>query len=200
MPTGESPRSLAADTAVPGSIMLEPDYTVDVSRTAGAELFYRCGHLRLCEAMLCPIRQSPGDSFDAIPVRDRPTGKNKTAYPDETGCLLRLFETSSSVAHASHYAKVVMDRSMFHKLDELSRRFQNGSVTRRAGRPGCATTSLALNVAQDLLLTGDVVMRISLLELACLALAKGPLDPNSLITDARVPVLLLSHLNRAPPA
>ncbi len=112
MPIREIPQSLAAEAAVLGSILLEPACLAQVSELLNVESFYRYEHRSIYEALLRLAQREPGESFDAVLLRDELVRMNKLDEIGGVEYLARILDSVPSSANALYYAKIVKDKQV----------------------------------------------------------------------------------------
>ena len=115
-PIREIPQSLAGEAALLGSIILEPACLAEVSQIVNVESFYRYEHRYLYEAMLRLAQREPGDSFDAVLVRDELVRMHKMEEIGGVEYLARILDSVPSAANAVYCAKLVKDKQVLREL------------------------------------------------------------------------------------
>jgi len=108
------PHSQEAETAVLGSIMLEPAALLRVIPIVKPEHFYRVAHQKLYAAALELFHRR--EPVDVLSIREQ----LKKAGDDEVASNADLFVTLSgavpSIANAEHYARIVFDKAVTRRV------------------------------------------------------------------------------------
>jgi len=131
------PVSLAAEMSVLGSLLLEPHACGEVVQLlTGREDFWRPGHGELYDAIVSLYDEHQG--VDLVQLQEMLSTRGTLEKVGGTDYLMELVEGVPTAAHATHYAKIVRDKSMLRQLIGVTR-----DILRQAhDRPDEATVLL----------------------------------------------------------
>ena len=131
------PVSIEAEMSVLGSILLEPHACGEVVQVlSGRNDFSRPGHGELYEALVNLYDERQG--VDLVQLQQALADRGTLESIGGTDYLLRLVEGTPTAAHATHYARIVRDKSMLRQLIGVAR-----EILRQAhDRPDEASTLL----------------------------------------------------------
>lgn len=131
------PVSIEAEMSVLGSILLEPHACGEVVQVlSGRDDFSRPGHGELYEALVNLYDERQG--VDLVQLQQALADRGTLESIGGTDYLLRLVEGTPTAAHATHYARIVRDKSMLRQLIGVAR-----DILRQAhDRPDEASTLL----------------------------------------------------------
>lgn len=114
------PHSLFAETAVLGSILLEPESLYAISQIITEEDFYKDSHKRIYRALF--RLHEEGQAIDMVTLRQRLLDEG---ILDEVGGvtgLMELFEAVPSAANHVYYANIMRDKAAKRDLIRLTER------------------------------------------------------------------------------
>jgi len=108
------PHNLDAETAVLGSLLIDPDTYYEVSGIVTADAFYRPGHRWLYEAIQSlSARQEPPD---VLAVADELTRAGKLEEVGGVDYLVDLLNAVPTSIHADTYARIVAEKATRRRL------------------------------------------------------------------------------------
>jgi replicative DNA helicase len=114
------PISIEAEMSVLGAILLEPHACGEVVQLlSGRQDFSRPGHGELYETMVSLYDERQG--VDLVQLQQVLSDRGTLEEVGGTDYLLRLAEGTPTAAHATHYAKIVREKSMLRQLIAAAR-------------------------------------------------------------------------------
>jgi len=111
----ELPQSIAAETAVLGSIIIEPACFAEAAELLCVEAFYHFENRAIYEALLRISNRGDGESIDCVLLRDELVTMGAM---EEVGIehLVKIMDSVPSSANAIYYAKIVREKYLLRKL------------------------------------------------------------------------------------
>ncbi|MBN2272586.1 MAG: replicative DNA helicase [Sedimentisphaerales bacterium] len=110
------PESLAAEAAVLGSMLIDPQCIGDVVEILGREAFYRVEHQQIFDALIALYQKGKGQAIDAVLLRDE---LEKRKSLDEVGgveYIARILDSVPSSANVEYYAGIVKEKMLLREL------------------------------------------------------------------------------------
>ena len=129
----QPPRSLEAEQAVLGSLLLLPEVCDDVALLLRPEYFYDLAHRQIYETMLA--MRDDGQRIDAMLLVERLKAKGDIESIGGLAYIGEIAQAVPTAAHATHYAEIVRDRatqrSLIHASTEILRDAYDDTVQPR---------------------------------------------------------------------
>ena len=110
------PESLAAEAAVLGSMLLDPECIGQVVELLEREAFYRIEHRYIFDALIGLYEKNKGIGIDAVLLRDE---LEKRGFLEEAGgveYIAKILDSVPSAANVGYYAGVVKDKMLLREL------------------------------------------------------------------------------------
>jgi replicative DNA helicase len=110
------PESLAAEAAVLGSMMLDPECIGHVVELLERDAFYRIEHRYIYDALIRLYEKNKGIGIDAVLLRDELI---KHGHLEEAGgveYIASILDSVPSAANVAYYAGVVKDKMLLREL------------------------------------------------------------------------------------
>jgi len=110
------PESLAAEAAVLGSMIIDPQcigLVVDKLKTVD---FYRMEHQMIFEALTALYEKNPGGSLDAVLLRDELEKRKQLEDIGGVEYLAKVMESVPSSANVEYYTNITKDKTMLRNL------------------------------------------------------------------------------------
>ena len=110
------PESLAAEAAVLGSMLIDPECIGEVVELVERDAFYRIEHRHIFEALISLYEKNKGIGIDAVLLRDELV---KRDYLEEVGgveYIAKILDSVPSSANVAYYAGVVKDKMLLREL------------------------------------------------------------------------------------
>jgi replicative DNA helicase len=128
----EFPRSIAAEAAVLGSILIDPPCFAEAAELLCIEAFNHYENRWIYEALLRISNRGDGKSIDAVLLRDELVTMGKM---EEVGVeyIAKILDSVPSSANVMYYAKIVREKYLFRKLiragsDICDRAYEQGET------------------------------------------------------------------------
>ena len=112
------PESLAAEAAVLGSMIIDPQCIPDVIEQADIETssFYRIENQIIFDALIALYEKNRGDALDAVLLRDELEKRKQLENIGGVEYLARVVESVPSSANVMYYAGIVSDKMMLRQI------------------------------------------------------------------------------------
>ncbi len=110
------PESLAAEAAVLGSMLIDPECIGDVVEIVERDAFYRIEHRHIFEALITLYEKNKGVGIDAVLLRDELI---KNDHLEEVGgveYIAKILDSVPSSANVAYYAGIVKDKMLLREL------------------------------------------------------------------------------------
>ena len=110
------PESLAAEAAVLGSMLLDPECIGQVVELLEREAFYRIEHRYIFDALIGLYEKNKGVGIDAVLLRDE---LEKRGFLEEAGgveYIAKILDSVPSAANVNYYSGVVKDKMLLREL------------------------------------------------------------------------------------
>ncbi len=111
------PESLAAEAAVLGSMILDPQCINDIVERVKTESFYRIEHRYIYDALISLYEKSRGENIaiDAVLLRDELEKRNQL---EEVGVeyIAKILDSVPSSANVGYYTGIVKDKMLLREL------------------------------------------------------------------------------------
>jgi len=131
--TGRSmPESLAAEAAVLGSMIIDPQCIGQVVELLNAEAFYRVEHRYIFDALIALYEKNKGEGIDAVLLRDELERRNLLQSVGGVEYLARIIETVPSTANVLYYAQIVKDKMLLRGLIDAATCILNDAYNQNA--------------------------------------------------------------------
>jgi replicative DNA helicase len=109
------PESLAAEAAVLGSMLINPECIGDVVEHLTAEAFYRIEHRYIYDALITLYEKNKGIGIDAVLLREELIKRNQL---EEVGVeyIAKILGSVPSSANVGYYTGIVKDKMLLREL------------------------------------------------------------------------------------
>ena len=115
-PVRTMPESLAAEAAVLGSMLIDPECIGDVVELVERDAFYRIEHRYIFEALISLYERNKGIGIDAVLLRDELSRRNTIEDAGGVEYIARILDSVPSAANVVYYAGVVKDKMLLREL------------------------------------------------------------------------------------
>jgi len=134
-PVRTMPESLAAEAAVLGSMLIDPECIADAVELLDRDAFYRMEHRHIFDALISLYEKNKGVGIDAVLLRDELARRNTLEDAGGVEYIARILDSVPSAANVVYYAGVVKDKMLLRELIATA-----GTILDRAydqtGEPG----------------------------------------------------------------
>ncbi|MHC4581549.1 MAG: replicative DNA helicase [Planctomycetota bacterium] len=116
VPARTMPESLAAEAAVLGSMLIEPECIGDVVELLEQDAFYRIEHRYIFDALISLYEKNKGVGIDAVLLRDELARNSRLEDAGGVEYIARILDSVPSAANVVYYAGVVRDKRLLREL------------------------------------------------------------------------------------
>jgi len=110
------PESLAAEAAVLGSMIIDPECIGEVVGSLSAEAFYRIEHRHIFDALIRLYEKNKGLGLDAVLLRDELIKRKQFEQVGGAEYIARVMESVPSSANVMYYAGIVKDKMLLREM------------------------------------------------------------------------------------
>ena len=110
------PESLAAEAAVLGSMIIDPECIGEVVEVLERDAFYRIEHRRIFEALISLYEKNKGVGIDAVLLRDELIKRNCLEEVGGVEYIGKILDSVPSSANVAYYTGVVKDKMLLREL------------------------------------------------------------------------------------
>jgi replicative DNA helicase len=110
------PESLAAEAAVLGSMIIDPECIGDVVELLERDAFYRIEHRHIFDALIGLFEKNKGAGIDAVLLRDELVKRNNLEEAGGVEYIAKILDSVPSAANVAYYAGVVKDKMLLREL------------------------------------------------------------------------------------
>jgi len=115
-PLRTMPESLAAEAAVLGSMLIDPECIGEVVEVLERDAFYRIEHRHIYEALISLYEKNKGAGIDGVLLRDELVKQNRLEEVGGVEYIAKILDSVPSSANVSYYAGVVKDKMLLREL------------------------------------------------------------------------------------
>ncbi len=120
IPSRRMPESLAAEAAVLGSMIIDPECIGDVVELLERDSFYRVEHQLIFDVVVALYERNRGEGIDGVLVRDELESRKVLEEVGGVEYLARVMESVPSSANVTYYAKIVKDKQLLRETIEAA--------------------------------------------------------------------------------
>jgi replicative DNA helicase len=110
------PESLAAEAAVLGSMLIDPECIGDVIEIVERDAFYRIEHRHIFEALISLYEKNKGVGIDAVLLRDELLKRDHLEEVGGVEYIAKILDAVPSSANVAYYAGIVKDKMLLREL------------------------------------------------------------------------------------
>jgi len=136
------PESLAAEAAVLGSMIVDPECISEVVEQLEMAAFYRAEHQMIFDALVSLYEKNKGDGLDAVLLRDELEKRKQLEQVGGVDYIAKVMDSVPSSANVMYYARIVKDKMLLRELVEAASAILNDAYSQRG------ETSEALDEAE----------------------------------------------------
>lgn len=119
------PESLAAEAAVLGSMLVDPEKISSVVDKLKSDDFYHHEHQIIYDAVVTLYERNKGQGLDAILLRDELQKKKKLEEVGGVDYLKKILESVASSANVEYYSGIVQDKALLRQIIAASTEILN---------------------------------------------------------------------------
>jgi len=110
------PESLAAEAAVLGSMLIDPECIGGVIEQLGVDAFYRVEHRYIFNAIIAIYEKHKGGAIDAVLLRDELERRKQLETIGGVEYLGKIMESVPTSANVTYYAGIVKDKMLLREI------------------------------------------------------------------------------------
>jgi replicative DNA helicase len=109
------PESVAAEAAVLGSMIIDPECIGQVIEQVDTDAFYRVENRHIFGALIGLYEKNRGEAIDAVLLRDELEKRNRLEAVGGVEYIARIMDSVPSSANVMHYAGIVKDKMLLRE-------------------------------------------------------------------------------------
>jgi replicative DNA helicase len=110
------PESIAAEAAVLGSMVIDPECIGQVVEVVGGEDFYRTPNRHIFEALVALYERNRSGAIDAVLLRNELQKRGRLEEAGGVDYLARVIDSVPSAANVMYYAGIVKDKMLLREM------------------------------------------------------------------------------------
>ena len=110
------PQSLAAEAAVLGSMVIDPECIGDVIDMVGTAAFYQIEHRYIFDALIALYEKNKGGVIDGVLLRDELEKRKQLEEVGGVEYLAKVMEAVPSSANVMYYAGIMRDKLLLREI------------------------------------------------------------------------------------
>jgi replicative DNA helicase len=114
--TRHMPESLAAEAAVLGSMIIDPECISDVLEQLGTDAFYRIEHQMIFGALVALYEKNRGGNLDAVLLRDELEKRGQLEEVGGVEYIAKILDSVPSSANVIYYAGIIKDKQLLREI------------------------------------------------------------------------------------
>jgi len=123
------PESLAAEAAVLGSMIVDPECISEVVEQLGTAAFYRLEHQMIFDALVTLYEKNKGEGLDAVLLRDELEKRGALEQVGGVDYIAKVMDSVPSSANVMYYARIVKDKMLLRELVEAASAILNDAYS-----------------------------------------------------------------------
>ena len=133
--TRSMPESLAAEAAVLGSMIVDPNCISEVVEHLKTDAFYRIEHQMIFDALVTLYEKNKGEAIDAVLLRDELEKRRQLEEVGGVEYLARVMDSVPSSANVMYYAGIIKDKMLLREIIAAASEILNDAFS-GDGEPG----------------------------------------------------------------
>jgi replicative DNA helicase len=114
--TRHMPESIAAEAAVLGSMIIDPECINDIVEQLNADAFYRIEHQMIFSALVALYEKNKGGSLDAVLLRDELEKRRQLEEIGGVEYIAKILDSVPSSANVVYYAGIIKDKQLLREI------------------------------------------------------------------------------------
>jgi replicative DNA helicase len=114
--TRSMPESLAAEAAVLGSMIIDPERISEVLEQLRTDAFYRIEHQIIFDALVTLYEKNKGEAIDAVLLRDELEKRKQLEDVGGVEYLAKILDSVPSSANVMYYAGIIKDKMLLREI------------------------------------------------------------------------------------
>ena len=132
--TRSMPESLAAEAAVLGSMIIDPECIVDVIDIVELQSFYRIEHQYIFDAIKTLFEKHRSHGIDAVLLRDELEKRKQLEKVGGVEYIAKILDSVPSSANVAYYAGIIKDKSLLREIIQATTEILNDAYD-ESGEP-----------------------------------------------------------------
>ncbi len=128
------PESLAAEAAVLGSMMIDPECIGDVIEIVKQDSFYRIEHQYIFDALIALFEKHRSHGIDAVLLHDELEKRKQLEEVGGVEYIVKILESVPSSANVAYYAGIIKDKMLLREIIQVTTYILNDAYD-EAGEP-----------------------------------------------------------------
>jgi replicative DNA helicase len=128
------PESLAAEAAVLGSMILDPECIGDVIEIVKQDSFYRTEHQYIFDALIALFEKHRSHGIDAVLLRDELEKRKQLEDVGGVEYIAKILDSVPSSANVAYYAGIIKDKSLLREIIQATTEILNDAYD-ESGEP-----------------------------------------------------------------
>jgi len=128
------PESLAAEAAVLGSMILDPECIGDVIEIVKQDSFYRTEHQYIFDALIALFEKHRSHGIDAVLLRDELEKRKQLEEVGGVEYIAKILDSVPSSANVAYYAGIIKDKSLLREIIQATTEILNDAYD-ESGEP-----------------------------------------------------------------
>lgn len=133
--TRHVPESLAAEAAVLGSMIIDPECISEVVELIGPGAFYRLEHRYIFEALVALWEKNRGVGIDPVLLRDELENRKQLEAAGGVEYIAKILDSVPSSANVGYYAGIVKDKMLLRELIAAAGRILDDAYNQNGDTP-----------------------------------------------------------------
>jgi len=121
------PESLAAEAAVLGSMIVDPECINQVVELLEMAAFYRLEHQMIFDALIALYEKNKGEGLDAVLLRDELEKRKQLEQVGGVDYIAKVMDSVPSSANVMYYAKIVKDKMLLREIIDAASAILNAA-------------------------------------------------------------------------
>jgi replicative DNA helicase len=114
------PESLAAEAAVLGSMIVDPECISEVVEHLETAAFYRLENQMIFDALISLYEKNRGEGLDAVLLRDELERRKQLEQVGGVDYIARIMDSVPSSANVMYYVRIVKDKMLLREIVEAA--------------------------------------------------------------------------------
>jgi len=128
------PESLAAEAAVLGSMILDPECIGDVIEIVKQDSFYRTEHQYIFDALIALFEKHRSHGIDAVLLRDELEKRKQLEEVGGVEYIAKILDSVPSSANVAYYAGIIRDKMLLREIIQATTEILNDAYD-ESGEP-----------------------------------------------------------------
>ncbi len=123
------PESLAAEAAVLGSMIIDPECISEVVEQIKTDAFYRIEHQMIFDALVKLYERNKGGAIDAVLLRDELEKRKQLEEVGGVEYLAKVMDSVPSSANVMYYSGIIKDKQLLREIIAAASEILNSALS-----------------------------------------------------------------------